>query len=219
MKEKPTTKLCKHCKTEIPAGAKVCPNCRKKQGGPGCLIAIIVFIIVAIAIISSSGKEDDDPNKSQSHTQDSTPIKNSDDSNESSSTPVNTTEEGDGMIHVGEVLETSKLKVTYVSVAEYVSDNQFLQPKEGYKYIRYEFEIENISNSDHTLTSADFSCYADGYLSDSTYFNDSLSIDTISSGRKIKVALYYEVPSDAQEIELEFETSFWTQKKVVFAFE
>lgn len=32
-KEKPATKTCKHCKTEIPAGAKVCPQCRKKQGG------------------------------------------------------------------------------------------------------------------------------------------------------------------------------------------
>ena len=32
-KEKPTTKLCKHCKTEIPYDAKVCPNCRKKQKG------------------------------------------------------------------------------------------------------------------------------------------------------------------------------------------
>lgn len=30
MKEKKTTKLCRHCKTEIPAGAKVCPNCKKK---------------------------------------------------------------------------------------------------------------------------------------------------------------------------------------------
>ena len=27
------TKVCKHCQTEIPKKAKVCPNCRKKQGG------------------------------------------------------------------------------------------------------------------------------------------------------------------------------------------
>ena len=27
------TKICKHCQSEIPKKAKICPNCRKKQGG------------------------------------------------------------------------------------------------------------------------------------------------------------------------------------------
>ncbi len=52
------TKLCKHCKTEIPAGAKVCPNCRKKQGMSGCLIVVIVLVVLAIlgiAMGSGSG--------------------------------------------------------------------------------------------------------------------------------------------------------------------
>ena len=49
---KNVTKLCKHCKTEIPAGAKVCPNCRKKQGG---IIKWIVIGIVVIAVIGSLG--------------------------------------------------------------------------------------------------------------------------------------------------------------------
>lgn len=50
-KEKPQTKICKHCKTEIPYGAKVCPQCRKKQG-MGCLVWAII-IIVAIMIIGA----------------------------------------------------------------------------------------------------------------------------------------------------------------------
>lgn len=46
------TKLCKHCKTEIPAGAKVCPNCRKKQGGKlkWIIIAIVVLGIIGAAM-------------------------------------------------------------------------------------------------------------------------------------------------------------------------
>ena len=52
MSKKNGTKLCKHCKTEIPADAKVCPNCRKNQGG---IIKWIVIGIVVIAVIGSLG--------------------------------------------------------------------------------------------------------------------------------------------------------------------
>ena len=55
-KEKPTTKLCKHCKTEIPYDAKVCPNCRKKQkGGKLKWILIIVVVAVIALLIYGSG--------------------------------------------------------------------------------------------------------------------------------------------------------------------
>lgn len=63
-KEKPTTKICKHCKAEIPFGAKVCPNCRKSQKGKGCLITVLAFI--AIGIISSAmGKSSGDKTSPQ----------------------------------------------------------------------------------------------------------------------------------------------------------
>lgn len=50
-KEKPTTKKCKYCRTEIPYDAKICPNCRKKQRGNGVLL--IVGILMVIALIGS----------------------------------------------------------------------------------------------------------------------------------------------------------------------
>lgn len=57
-KEKPTTKTCKHCKTEMPIDEKVCPNCGKKQPN-GCLIAIIALVVVIVILALPFGSSDD----------------------------------------------------------------------------------------------------------------------------------------------------------------
>lgn len=57
MKQKSTTKQCKYCKTEIPADAKICPNCKKKQKGKGWLIAIIAIVVIIGIIGSTSDTE------------------------------------------------------------------------------------------------------------------------------------------------------------------
>lgn len=54
-KEKPTTKICKHCATEIPYEAKICPNCRKKQK-KGCLMPILITIIILVVLLVVLGK-------------------------------------------------------------------------------------------------------------------------------------------------------------------
>lgn len=53
-KEKPETKLCKHCKTEIPYEAKVCPQCRKKQKG-GKLKWIVIILLVLFVLVALFG--------------------------------------------------------------------------------------------------------------------------------------------------------------------
>ena len=55
-KEKPSTKLCKYCKTEIPYDAKVCPQCRKRvKGGAMKWIVIAIVVMAIIGIISGGG--------------------------------------------------------------------------------------------------------------------------------------------------------------------
>lgn len=59
-KEENGMKVCKHCKSEIAADAKICPNCRKKQGANGCLVVIVVVLLLAIFGIALSGGSDSD---------------------------------------------------------------------------------------------------------------------------------------------------------------
>ena len=57
---KKETKLCKYCKTEIPGDAKICPQCRKKQG-MGLLpkAAIVVVVLGIIGAVGGSGSNSD----------------------------------------------------------------------------------------------------------------------------------------------------------------
>jgi len=58
-KEKPTTKICKHCQTEISAKAKICPQCRKKQGmGLIPKIFIGIFVLAIIGAVAGGGESD-----------------------------------------------------------------------------------------------------------------------------------------------------------------
>lgn len=52
-------KKCKYCQAEIDSKAKICPNCKKKQGMPKWLIILICFItIIIIASVSSGNSEE-----------------------------------------------------------------------------------------------------------------------------------------------------------------
>lgn len=53
------TKLCKHCKTEIPKDAKVCPNCKKKQSSKLIPILVAVLVVVIIGAVAGGGSNSD----------------------------------------------------------------------------------------------------------------------------------------------------------------
>lgn len=47
-KRNAATKICKHCKKEIPSRSKACPFCGKKQKASGCLTVFIVFLVLCV---------------------------------------------------------------------------------------------------------------------------------------------------------------------------
>lgn len=149
MKETPETKLCKHCKTQIPYAAKVCPNCRKRvKGGKGKWIVLALIVAVIIAVVATQ----DNPQKvgevdSSTHGQ-TTP------GNESTTQP--TSPEKTQYV-VGDILRDGDLEIVYIASGDYVEENQALQPKEGEKYIFLQFAFANRGESgDISISSFSF---------------------------------------------------------------
>lgn len=127
--------------------------------------------------------------------------------------------QSDEVFHVGDIIETNAVRITYTKAAEYVSNNEFLMPKDGYRYIYIELDVENISNSDQLVSYFSFNCYADGQSCDGYYGMDDALSATLSPGRKGKGTIAFEVPKDAQTIEIEYEDNVWTQNKLIFLYE
>ena len=132
-------------------------------------------------------------------------------------TSENTTAPANLRLNIGETLDTDQLKMTFVSANVYKESSQFMQPKSGNVFYRAEFNVENCGTSDLYISYYDFKCYADGVACDTTYTtaNDGLSA-TLSTGRKATGAVYFEVPSNAQSIEIEYEHDFGNNSKAVF---
>lgn len=203
--EKKETKLCKYCQTEISRKAKVCPNCKRKQGGIGCL-GVVLLVLGVFIFIGSFGS---------SMSKDKNPEKVGEVGTELSETGTQTI---DNTFNVGDVVETDNFRITYESAGEYTNSNELLQPKDGYVYWEFKFKFENISNTDQTVsTMMDWECYADNSKADQTWIVDDNGLDgKLSAGREAEGAVYFEVPKDAENIELEYDINFWQSDKIIF---
>lgn len=206
--EKKETKLCKHCQTEIPKKAKVCPNCKRRQGGIGCLgvVLLVLGVFIFIGSFGASMSKDKNPEKvGEVQTE-------SQDQNSQTEEPVSNT------FNVGDVVETDNFRITYESAGEYKNDNEFLQPKDGCVYWEFKFKFENISDTDQSVsTMMDWECYADNSKADQTWIVDDNGLDgKLSAGREAEGAVYFEVPEDAENIELEYDINFWQSDKIIF---
>ena len=127
-------------------------------------------------------------------------------------TTTKTTAKAKTVYEVGETYTIkNKGTVTYNKCGEYISDNMFIVPDEGNKFIYFEFTFENTSSSEKYF-SYDFSCYADGIKVNRSYYieNDLYIGDNIGAGRKVIGNVCFEVPINAEVIELEFEPSYNT---------
>ena len=212
-KEKPAVKQCKHCKSEIPYDAKVCPVCRKKQGAPGCLIVVLVVVVlVVIAAFAGSG-ESSTPQKVESTSGTS---QSASQAGEARSQPEQT------VFTVGDAVELNGVKTTLLSAEEYPG-KQYMMPTDGNVFLVCQFEIENDSSAEITVSSmVSFNAYCDDYSVNLSVTGEMLedswkTLDgTVAPGKKINGVIAYEIPQDWQKMEISYTPSYWSGHDVQF---
>lgn len=129
-------------------------------------------------------------------------------------------EEREGKYHPGDVVTIGNFEITYKSIKKYKIDSEFLQPKKGFQYIKYEFSFKNTGKWDSFV--GNFDCYADGekcHGADVDGSNINLLYTELSAGRKKNGSLVYQVPKNVKlkDIELEYENnSLSSDEKIIF---
>jgi hypothetical protein len=208
-------KKCKHCQSDIDKKAKVCPVCKKKQGG------ILKFIIIGIAVLGIIGatmsREDEDPKPVD------TPKENtSNESNTPELTKDPTINPEKTTFAVGETAELKDILVTLVKISE-SEGSDFNMPSDGKIFALCEFEIENNSNKDISVSSImSFEAYIDGYSINQSIAallekGDKNQLDgSVAAGKKMNGVIGYELPVDWTELEINFTPNFWSGKDITF---
>ena len=197
------TKKCKYCQSDIPKKAKVCPVCKKKQKKNIVLIIILIFVILSFTMCGTMcgllGDTVDETVKEETKKEDAWK------------------KLAKKKFKVGETVKTDDMEIKYLSVKDYKSDNEFMQPKKGYKYIKAEFEFVNKSKEDDlSVSTLSFSCNADDYEVETVYMDDNELDADLSPGKKAKGPIFFEVPKDAKSIEIQYESDWWDSIKFTF---
>lgn len=176
----------------------------KKKGKMKWIILAVVVLIVAIFIFTPSSSEPtvDEISGDTNSTQSAQPATKS--------------------IKPGSIVTNDEVKISYKSCnTDFKRYSSYADVKKGYKVIEAVFDFENVSSTDISLNG--FECYADGVKCDSFYSVENYTnpcYESISAGRKlIDAKVYFEVPSNAESIELEYEADFWDSEKYIFIVE
>ena len=122
---------------------------------------------------------------------------------------------------VGEKFENDELAITFLSKdVNFTEYRKYATVKEGYKIIKAEFEFENVGDKNKYVSSSYFDCYADGYDCDSFWSVDNSTFSaTLSSDKKTKGSVYFQVPEDSETITLEYKVNSLKDEVAEFVIE
>ena len=111
--------------------------------------------------------------------------------------------------------------VTLVAVDKDFKDYYtFAMVDDDCKILKADFEFENVGDYTEYVSYSDFNCYADKFSCDTfSSVEDSYFYASIGEGKKAKGSVYFEIPKDAETIEIEYDGSSYDGSKITFVVE
>lgn len=190
---------------------------KKKKKKRLIIFGVIAAVIVVIIIASSGGSSSDDKNKVES-VNGASQTQSADEKSDDGKSDDSTASDNQKITAGHAITIDNELKISYLKCdTNFKKYSKYATVGKGKKVISATFKIENVSDTDQYIDT--INCYADDKKCDSFYSvedYDDPFFDSISAGRSIEGTVYFEVPSNAKDIELEFENNVWTNDKVVF---
>lgn len=189
--KKEGTKFCKYCKSEIPADAKVCPNCRKKQGIK--IWQIILIVIVVFGIIGAFAGGSDEPTSTSNNSENSEVTENKEQKTEFAQNEIVTFKD----------VNFSITNVTKSAGVDYDT------PKEGYEYVIVSVKIENKSDEKITYNPYDWKMENSNGQEESITFttidsDTALSSGDLNAGGVVEGTLAFEQPAGDSGLKLNY---------------
>lgn len=190
---------------------------KKKKGGCGTILWVILGLALLGGWMENTDKKKDDTAQSQTEIHNDgfkTTMKKVETPTEAP-TPTPASE-----ITVGSTFERDGLQITVnnadTNFQNYEDEYGYYTPSSGMKYVMASFTFTNTSKTDKYVSIYDFDCYADNQTCEQKYgLDNSDFINTnLSAGRTVSFNTYYEVPINANSIELEYTLNVWTDKKM-----
>ena len=122
---------------------------------------------------------------------------------------------------IGESATLNDVTVTLVSVDDDFKDYySFASVDDDCKILKADFEFENVGDYTEYVSYSDFECYADKFSCDNfSSVEDGYFYASIGKGKKAKGSIYFEVPNDADKIEIEYDGGSYDGSKITFVVE
>lgn len=123
--------------------------------------------------------------------------------------------------NVGESATLDDIKVTLVSVdTDFEDYYSYAFVDEDCNILQANFEFENVGDYSEYVSYSNFKCFADKFSCDSFYsVEGSYFYETIEEGKKARGTVYFEIPKDADSIEIEYDGNSYDNSKITFIVE